>query len=907
MPEPDALPTTDGGPARPWIALVGVPGHDLDALERALCTFGLSSLEAPRLRAVSSKALGALGRSWWDAPVSAAGAGSDGPPATLDQELEAFVAPARKAFLEAAGNARDRSRPAPAALLLADQVTASLLPLLLRAVGTPAGVVLVVTDPLEAARDLVCAGGFEQSRALAAWERHERAALSNLRGLPVFVTSRSSAIGDPAGWASSVGSFLLLHGAGPAERPSPARLEEVLGPSVGNDGAIKDEGLLLESQRQLASLLAQLVGPHEYFDPPAPEPESPWVTTVLDGRRDLEQLWGALEWATRQLASFLPALERDDGREAASEDYPLNASEDLAAYHRWLEQRGEPCTLPLSGGLPVARARVHAKAPPTLSVVVPVLRPPAWALERCVASVLAQSYHDFQLVLADDASRDGALEAQLHSFAHLDPRVELVLRDKTGGISAATNSAIEHARGEHVVFLDNDDELHPEALAKMAAAIAANPEADVLYSDEDKLSPSGERCVPSLKPDWSPDLLLSSAYFCHLLVVRRSLVSELGGLRSEFDGSQDYDLMLRATEVARAVVHVPEILYHWRVLAGSTSADPHAKPWAFEAERRALEDALARRDIAAAVEPHGRYVGNFHVRRAVAGEPLVSIIVPFRDEPEMTASCYRSLVRSPGYERLELLLVDNASELPETQALSGELAKDPRVRLVHDPQPFNWVAINNTAAAQARGDVLLFLNNDIEARSDGWLAAMLGHAQREEVGAVGALLRYPDLTVQHAGIVVGMTWGAGHVQQGLPFGRPSYMLMTDLTRDCTAVTGACMMTRRSCFEDLGGFDTALPVAFNDVDYCLRLRKKGLLVVYTPLAELIHHESKSRGHADDVVETPVFRNRWRDEMLRGDPYYNRDLTRFDPYCRLSTEEERDLWNIFRSMLEVSSTS
>ena len=467
--------------------------------------------------------------------------------------------------------------------------------------------------------------------------------------------------------------------------------------------------------------------------------------------------------------------------------------------------------------------------------------------------------------------------------------------------------AIARARGEHIVFLDHDDELHPQALAKLAAAIAANPEADVLYSDEDKLSASGERCVPSLKPDWSPDLLLSSAYFCHLLVIRRSLVTNLGGLRSEFDGSQDYDLMLRATEQARSVVHVPEILYHWRVVAGSTSADPQAKPWAFAAERRALEAALERRGIEGVVEPHERFAGNFHVRRSVTGEPLVSIIVPFRDEPEMTASCYRSLVRAPGWDRFELLLVDNASELPETKALCEELTQDPRVRLVHDPQPFDWVAINNAAARQARGEVLLFMNNDIEARSRGWLAAMLGHAQRPEVGAVGALLRYPDLTVQHAGIVVGMSFGAGHVQQGLPFSRPGYMLMTELTRNCTAVTGACLMTRRTCFEELGGFDAALPVAFNDVDYCLRLRQKGLLVVYAPLAELIHFESKSRGHADDVVETPVFRNRWRDEMLRGDPYYNANLTHFDPYCRLPTEEERDLWNIFRSMLEESSTS
>ena len=318
----------------------------------------------------------------------------------------------------------------------------------------------------------------------------------------------------------------------------------------------------------------------------------------------------------------------------------------------------------------------------------------------------------------------------------------------------------------------------------------------MLYSDEDKLSPTGERCVPSLKPDWSPELLLSSAYFCHMLVVRRSLVTELGGLRPAFDGSQDYDLMLRATEVAREVVHVPEILYHWRVLAGSTSADQQAKPWAFEAERRALEEALERRSVVAAVEAHPRFAGNFNLRRAVLGEPLVSVIIPFRDEPAVTASCYRSLVAAPGYENYELVFVDNASELPETELLVDELALDPKVSIVHDPQPFDWVAINNAAAHKARGDVLLFLNNDIEARSPGWLAAMLGHAQRDEVGAVGALLRYPDLTVQHAGIVLAMSWGAAHVQQGLPEGRTSYMLITELTRDCTAVTGACLMTRR---------------------------------------------------------------------------------------------------------------
>jgi GT2 family glycosyltransferase len=776
------------------------------------------------------------------------------------------------------------------------------------ATGRPRAAIFVVGDPLGSVFGLAGDADAEGPRALATWERYQRQALRALRGLPVYVTSRANALAELSDWRSAIGEFLSRHWLGDMRTPSLPALAATLGPQHGQETVPKDEGLLLASQQQLGSLLEQLLGSHEYFDPPSPEPESPWVAALLDAHGDLEQVWKGLDWAAQQLASFVvgPSVPSgaSDGR---LEPYPLNASEDLPAYHQWLKNQGEPELRPLSGGLPVASARARMTRRPLFSIVVPVYRPPAWALERCVASVLAQTFPAFHVVLADDASNDAALEEQLRSFARLDPRIEVVFRTDNGGISAATNSALEHARGEYVVFLDDDDELHPHALEKMAAAIADSPWADVLYSDEDKLSPSGERYIPTLKPDWSPDLLLSCAYLCHLLVVRRSLVSEIGGLRSEFDGSQDYDLMLRATERTSAVVHVPEILYHWRVLAGSASADSAAKPWAFEAGRRALESALIRRGVEAVVEPHERFPGNFHVHRTITGEPLVSIIVPFRDEPAMTWNCYQSLIRSPGYENFELLLIDNGSELPETRALLEKLTRDPRVGLVFDPQPFNWVEINNAAAAAARGDILLFLNNDIEARSDGWLAAMVAHAQRDEVGAVGALLRYPDLTVQHAGIVLGLTWGAGHVQQDLPIDRPGYMLMANITRNCTAVTGACMMTRKRCFEELGGFDSELPVAFNDVDYCLRLGQRDLFVVYTPLAELIHFESKSRGHTDDVVEVPFFRARWRDVILKGDPYYNQNLTHFDPYCRLSTEEERELWKIFRSMLEASSTS
>ena len=283
--------------------------------------------------------------------------------------------------------------------------------------------------------------------------------------------------------------------------------------------------------------------------------------------------------------------------------------------------------------------------------------------------------------------------------------------------------------------------------------------------------------MPAFKPAWSPDLLLSNAYMCHIFVVRRSLVAELGGIRSEFDGAQDYDLMLRATELLspEEIVQVPEILYHWRTILGSASGDPSAKPWAFEAGRRALEDAVKRRGIEADVVRHPRVPGSYYVRREVKGRPLVSAIIPFRDEPSLLVSCYRAFVTNPGHDEFELLLVDNDSALPETRAAMTELARDRRVRLLEAPGPFNWVKINNEAVEKARGDLLLFLNNDVEARSPRWLAHMVAQAQREDVGAVGARLMYPDGTVQHGGVAVGVCWGAAHVQQGIEGHRPGYL------------------------------------------------------------------------------------------------------------------------------------
>ena len=425
----------------------------------------------------------------------------------------------------------------------------------------------------------------------------------------------------------------------------------------------------------------------------------------------------------------------------------------------------------------------------------------------------------------------------------------------------------------------------------------------MIYSDEDKIDAIGERFDPFFKPDWSPDLLLSYAYLAHLMVVRRSLVEELGGLRSDFDGSQDWDLALRATEKARRIAHVPEVLYPWRTLPTSTSSGSEAKPWAFEAGRRVLEDAVARRG-GGEVTQSARFPGRYHARRHLASHPLVSAVIPFRDEPALLATCATSLRAAPGYDRLELVLVDNGSELPETAALLERLAGEPGIRIVGAPGPFNWAAINNAAARQASGELLLFANNDIEARVPGWLDALVGHALRPEVGAVGARLLYPDGTIQHAGVVIGLGGIAGHVLRGLPADQPGYASMAIQTRNCSVVTGACMMVRRDVFSSVGGFDEELPVAFNDVDFCLRLREQGYLVVYEPLAELVHHESRSRGHTDDLAEGKRIVERWAPAITAGDPYMNANLSHWRYWCPLSTAQEDYRWKTY---LETSMST
>ncbi len=654
-----------------------------------------------------------------------------------------------------------------------------------------------------------------------------------------------------------------------------------------------------------------------------PDPD-PWEGAA---RSEVDALTAALAWTSTQLAAIVGApisrrAERNrPGREANDQfqepepdgEYRLDAAEDREAYHRWLTGRRQPSVVGSARSRPPKGAATRPprrRAVPLVAFVMPVYRATAAPLEHAVASVLGQDDPSFELVICDDGSADPELTALLGRLGRADRRIRVVTRPTNGGIAAATNDAIARARGEFVAFLDQDDCVAPGAVRAVREALAATPDADFLYSDEDKIDLDGVRYDPLFKPEWSPDLLLSFAYTCHLTVVRRSLLESLGLLRSAFDGSQDYDLALRATEHARRVVHIPEVLYHWRATPTSTASGAGAKPWAFAAGHRAVVDALARRGEEGTVTSDARFPGRYHVRRTVLGTPKVSVIIPFRDEPSLLALCTTSIRTDPGYDEVELLLVDNGSELPETGALLARLGKQPDVRILSAPGPFNWAAINNAAAREATGEYLLFLNNDIEARAPGWLAAMLGHAQRPDVGAVGARLLYPDGSIQHAGVVLGLGGIAGHVLRGLPGDRPGYNSMAIVTRESSILTGACLMVRKEAFFDVGGFDEELAVAFNDVDFSLKLRERGYRLIYTPLAELIHYESKSRGHTDDTAESKRILRRWGDALRAGDPYLNVHLSHWRYWCPLSTPQEDFRWQTYlersTSTLEVSST-
>jgi O-antigen biosynthesis protein len=522
---------------------------------------------------------------------------------------------------------------------------------------------------------------------------------------------------------------------------------------------------------------------------------------------------------------------------------------------------------------------------PVISIVMPVFNVERRWLIAAVESVRKQFYPHWELCIADDASTQQETRLALSEIAKLnDQRIKIHRLQKNVGIAGASNAAVDIATGEFVGLLDNDDELTRDAL--LEAAIAINVSApDLIYSDEDKLDDRSAHVEPHFKPDFSIDYLFSNNYICHFAVIRRALLKQIGAFRHGFDGAQDFDLMLRISEHTQKIVHIPKVLYHWRKIAGSTSADSSAKPKTTAAGMNALSESLQRRGLQAGAEL-GPYPNTFRVRRTIQGSPLVSILIPFRDKPELLRTCVESIIDKTRYPHYEIVCIDNQSTDPQTREVCDELMRgDRRVRFIHYDAPFNYSAINNFAADQSKGDFLAFLNNDTEIVSEEWLDAMLEHAQRPDVGVVGAKLLYPDQTVQHAGVVIGLGGVAGHGHAMLAGDHPGYFGRARLIQNLSAVTFACAMTRRDVFQRLDGLnDRELKVAFNDVDYCLRARELGYLIVYTPYAVLMHYESKSRGYEDTPEKLARFHSevyfmqKRHDKMLQnGDPYYNVNLS------------------------------
>ncbi|MGA0544723.1 glycosyltransferase [Brevundimonas sp. VNH65] len=518
---------------------------------------------------------------------------------------------------------------------------------------------------------------------------------------------------------------------------------------------------------------------------------------------------------------------------------------------------------------------------PRISIVTPVHDTPPEYLRAMAASVRNQIFQDWELCLADDAGTSPITRAVLDEIAASDPRIKLVRRPTNGGISLATNSAAALATGEVLLFLDHDDLITPDCLAWFALHYADEPETDLAYSDDDKIGEDGDRYAPQFKPDWSPTLLLNYMYMSHALTVRRDLFEALGGFHAEYDGSQDYEFALRATERARKIGHISRVLYHWRAAHGSTARSGAAKPHSFEAGRKAVQGALDRRGIEArAIHPdwaREASVGMFSLVFPDSG-PRVTIVIPTWNRPELLRRCVDS-IQATRYADYDVLVADNGSDDPTALSLLAEIAARPNhrvVRIPRRPEGFSFSAVVNQAVRHARGEFILFLNNDTEVRSPQWLSQMVGHARMADVGAVGARLLFEDGSIQHAGIVHGLNDGlVGHAFRHAAPHDWGYMGFVRTSREYSAVTAACLLTPRALFNDLGGFDeTDFAVAYNDVDYGFRLAERGLRSIYCAEAELLHLEGKSRGYVDNPRETANLRRIYGDWR---DPYFNPNLS------------------------------
>ena len=584
-----------------------------------------------------------------------------------------------------------------------------------------------------------------------------------------------------------------------------------------------------------------------------------------------------LHWPVHQVARLI--IKTGWGEKYVREVLGPDAQSD-EAYRRWIAAYD---TLSDTDRAAILVHIGQMADPPLISVVMPAYATPEPLIRAAIESVRAQLYPHWELCIADDGSPGDALWRRLEDYADQDPRIRILRRPANGQIAAATNSALGLATGDFVAFVDHDDLLAEHALYHVAALLEQRPDTDLIYSDEDKIDAHGWRSQPHFKTEWNADLMLGQNVVNHLAVYRRSLVEDLGGVREGFEGAQDHDLALRASEriAPGRIGHIPWVLYHWRWRGKQGSFSRNWADRCAKAARRAVAEHLARTgQTGAAVTRQPGAARWLRVTRALPDpRPLVSIIVPTRDRLDLLARCVEGVLHGTDYAPLELMIVDNGSVEPATLAHFEALKADPRVRILPEPGPFNFSALMNRAVTEARGEIILLLNNDISMIGRDWLSEMVSHAVRPEVGAVGARLLYPDGTVQHAGVALGIGGVAGHLHVGAPGQNAGYQGHLKLTRNVSAVTAACLAMRRSIWDEVGGMDAErLAVAFNDVDLCLKIRAAGYDIVWTPFAELYHHESASRGldlepaaAARFQGEIATMRERWGD-VLDADPFY-----------------------------------
>ena len=545
---------------------------------------------------------------------------------------------------------------------------------------------------------------------------------------------------------------------------------------------------------------------------------------------------------------------------------------------------------------------------PLISIVVPVYRTPEIYLREMMESVMEQTYGNWELCLADASPRgeqlrqdlkkikgrktrdavmkipdgDTELTSVIREYQLKDSRIRYEILKENKSIAENSNAAMEMATGDFVGLLDHDDTLEPNALYEVAGKICEDDRVDVVYTDEDKINSKGTKhLTPNMKPDFNLDLLRSNNYICHLFVVRRILMEKIGGFRKEFDGAQDYDFILRCTEEAEKIAHVHKVLYHWRTHEKSTSDNPESKIYAFHAGRRAVEAHLQRLGIQAEVEETCD-LGYYRVKYPVTGSPMVSILIPNKDQLQTLKKCLKSIWEKTEYTNYEILIIENNSTEKETFEFYKKIDGRHHVRVLYWDKEFNYSAINNFGAAQAKGEYLLLLNNDTEVITKGWMKELLSHCQRPEVGMVGAKLYFPDNTIQSAGTIIGMGGMADHAFVNMDRKKSGYMHRASIQVDMSGVTAACAMVKRSVYEEVHGLEEKLTVAFNDVDLGLKIVTAGYLIVFDPYAELYHYESKSRGINDEkkerhAREVKYTQEKWADFLAAGDPCYNQNLT------------------------------